>query len=298
MPATVILNPYSNRWKAQEQAPEVKALLTKAGIAYDFKVMEAPEHGIQLAREAVISGNTPLIAAGGDGGISEVVNGLMQSGGADALPAGPIGLLPLGTANDVTDGLGIPRNLEDAIKVITAGKERVIDLGMVNGRYFDNNSAIGLEPIVTIENIRLTWLKGVVRYMVSAVLAILKKPTWQVEMTWDGGNYEGSLALVSVGNSNRTGGVFYMTPDAKMDDGKLDFVFAPALGRVRMFQLLPKTQTGDHIHEPDIKLHRTSFLKIKTKTPTPIQADGEIFMEEAVEIDYQVIPQALRVFVP
>lgn len=298
MPATVILNPYSNRWKAQEQAPEVKALLTKAGIDYEFLVMKAPEHGVQLAREAVLKGNTPLIAAGGDGGISEVVNGIMTAVGQDAFPAGPLGMLPLGTANDLTDCLGIPRDLEQAVGVIAAGKERVIDLGMVNGRYFDNNSAIGLEPVVTIENIRLTWLKGVTRYMVSAILAILKRPTWEAEMTWDEGTYEGSLALVSVGNSNRTGGVFYMTPDAELDDGKLDFVFAPALSRLRLFQLLPKTQTGEHIHEPDIQLHRTEYLKIKTNTPTPIQADGEIFMESATEIEFRVIPQCLRVFVP
>ncbi|MCJ7625276.1 MAG: diacylglycerol kinase family lipid kinase [Anaerolineaceae bacterium] len=298
MPATVILNPYSNRWKAQEQAPEVKALLTKAGIEYEFLVMEAPEHGIQLAREAVLKGNTPLIAAGGDGGISEVVNGMMAALGHNSLPIGPLGVIPMGTANDFTDGLGIPRDLEQAVGVIAAGKERVIDLGTVNGRFFDNNSAIGLEPVVTIENIRLTWLKGVIRYMVSAVLAILKHPTWQAEMTWDGGSYEGSLALVSVGNSNRTGGVFHMTPDAIMDDGKLDFVYAPALSRFRMFQLLPKTQTGEHIHEPDIHMHRTEYLKIKTKNPTPIQADGEVFTESATEIEFRIIPQGLRVFVP
>jgi len=101
MPATVILNPYSNRWKARELAPEVKNLLHKAGINHNFQFSEYPEHGIELARTAVQQGNTPVIAAGGDGGISEVVNGMMQATNLDNLPAGPLGLIPLGTANDI-----------------------------------------------------------------------------------------------------------------------------------------------------------------------------------------------------
>ena len=131
--------------------------------------------------------------------------------------------------------------------VLTATEPPRIDLGRVNGRFFNNNSAIGLEPIISIENIKLTWLKGVVRYLVAALIGIIKKPTWDGSIEWDGQTYNGTLALVSVGNSQRTGGVFYMTPNASLSDGYLDFVFAPALGYRRLLQLLPKTQTGDHI---------------------------------------------------
>jgi len=89
-----------------------------------------------------------------------------------------------------------------------------------------------------------------------------------------------------------------MTPNALLDDGKLDFVYAPCLGRMRMFQLLPKTQTGAHIQEPDIHEHRTTRLVIMTDHPTPIQADGELFTREATEINYEVVPNALKVFTP
>jgi len=263
-----------------------------------MKITERPGQGIELARAAVETGNTPVIAAGGDGGISEVVNGIMQAAKSETLPAGPIGFLPLGTANDITDMLGLPRDLGEAVQVIKSGHTRTIDLGMVNGRYFDNNSAVGLEPVVTIENIRLTWLRGVIRYLASAVIAILKHPTWDAHLEWDDGEYEGSIALISVGNTKRTGGVFFMTPNALLDDGKLDFIFAPALGRMRLLQLLPKAQTGQHIDEPEIREHRTSRLSINTRQPTPIQADGEIFEAQATQIIYQVIPGALQIFVP
>ncbi len=298
MPATVILNPYSNRWEAGRHATELEACLRAANIDFTFHKTERPGHGTELAMTAVNTGNLPLIAAGGDGAVSEVVNGLLQATPPDQYPAGPIGFIPLGTANDLTDVIGIPRDLEAAVQIIATGKTRRMDVGRVNGHFFDNNSAIGLEPMVTIENIRLTWLRGVIRYLVSAVITILKRPTWQAELLWDNGEYTGSISLVSVGNSHRTGGVFYMTPNASIDDGYLDFVFTPSLKRLRLFQLLPKTLQGTHIHAPEVQEHRTKTLAIRTKTPTPIQADGELITTAVNEISYEIVPGALQIYCP
>lgn len=296
MPATVILNPYSNRWEAGRRAPELEACLRVAKIDFVLQKTERPGHAIELAKNAVHAGNLPLIAVGGDGAVSEVVNGLLQATPPDQYPAGPVGFIPFGTANDLTDVLGIPRDLEAAVDVIAAGKTRCMDVGRVNGHFFGNNSAIGLEPMVTIENIRLTWLSGVIRYLVSAVLTILKRPVWEAELVWDGGEYCGSISLVSVGNTHRTGGVFYMTPNASIDDGYLDFVFAPSLRRLRLFQLLPKTQNGTHVHAQEVQEHRTQKLTITTRTPTPIQADGELIATSANQIQYEIVPGALQVF--
>lgn len=298
MPATVILNPYANRWLSGQRQGELEASLKKSGLEYQIILSEYPEHAIQLAKEAVESGNTPLIAAGGDGTLSEVINGLMQATPPGHHPAGPVGFIPFGTANDLTDMLGLPRELDSLCSIIIEGNTTTIDLGRVNGRFFNNNSAVGLEPVISIENIRLKRLKGVVRYLVAALIGIFKKPTWEGEIEWDGQRYSGTITLVSVGNSQRTGGVFYMTPNASLCDGFLDFVYAPALGRLRLFQLLPKTQTGEHIKEPEVQEHRTRKLTIRTKTPTPIQADGEVFEMGTTEIVYEVVPGALQVFVP
>lgn len=298
MPATVILNPYANRWIAGQRAAELESSLKAAGLDFNLFVTEYPGHAIQLAFSAAKDGNFPLIAVGGDGTYSEVVNGLLQAIPLNGKPVGPVGFVPFGTGNDLSDMLGLPRELDHAVKVLVEGHTSVIDLGKVNGRYFDNNSAIGLEPVVTLESIRLTWLRGVVRYLVSALLGIIKNPSWEGEIVWDDGNYTGSLALVSVGNSRRTGGTFYMTPNASLRDGLLDFVFAPKLNRRRLLTLLPKAQTGDHIHDPAITEERTRKLTIRTKTPTPIQADGEVFELGATEIVYEIVPNALRVIVP
>ena len=117
-------------------------------------------------------------------------------------------------------------------------------------------------------------------------------------MSWDTGHYEGSLTLVSVGNSKRTGGMFYMTPNAIPDDGKLDFIYAPALSRMQMFQLLPQTLKGTHVSEPIIHEHRTTSLKIRTEPATAIQTDGEISATDTTDINFTVITKALAIFAP
>ncbi|MFA9489689.1 MAG: diacylglycerol kinase family protein [Anaerolineales bacterium] len=172
MSAYVILNPYANRWKAKERLPEVRQALESTGIDYHLVESDAPNHAIQLAASASSEGFSPIIAAGGDGTISEVVNGLYQ---ASEGVLGPFGVLPLGTANDLVVNLGLPTSLQEAAQVIAEGGTRRIDLGQVNEWIFDNNSAVGLEPVVTIYNIRMTWLKGVIRYLVAALRAIADK---------------------------------------------------------------------------------------------------------------------------
>ncbi|MEK6222349.1 MAG: diacylglycerol kinase family lipid kinase, partial [Chloroflexota bacterium] len=298
MPLTIILNPYSNRWEAGKSAPEIESGFKNAGIEFNLQLTESGGHASELAQQAVLSGNTPIIAVGGDGLISEVVNGMMGVVTDNQLPPVTLGLIPMGTANDLTDVIGISENIDEAIETIAAGHIRTIDLGKVNGHYFGVNAAIGLEPMVTIENIRLTKVKGVVRYLLSAILAIFKNPSWDAHLKWDDQEYKGTIKLVSVGNTNRTGEIFYMTPNAKIDDGYLDFVFAPAMGILRTFQILPKTQKGIHIHEPEVQEHRTKRLEIHTTTPTAIQADGEIIETGTTEIIFEVLPGALNIFSP
>jgi diacylglycerol kinase family enzyme len=204
----------------------------------------------------------------------------------------------MGTANDLCDNLGIPRDLKQASRVIAAGYVREIDLGSANGQLFANNSAVGLEPVVSIHNIELVWLRGVIRYLVAALWAISQKPSWDMDLRWDAGSYTGPVTLVSVGNCQRTGGLFFMTPKAKPDDGLLDFIFAPALSRLALLRLLPMTFNGSHVRDPRVHELRTRTLAIRCKTPTPLQTDGELSSRGLQEVSYQVHPRRLRLLVP
>jgi diacylglycerol kinase (ATP) len=292
----IIVNPYAGRWKAQAAIPDIERACRKIGLDYELVVTEGPNHGIELAREAALAGFSPIISAGGDGSINEVVNGLMRaaSGGV----AGPLGIIPLGSADDFADMMGLEKEVEAACQVILAGHTRLVDVGCVNDRFFDNNSAIGLEPMVTITERTMGRVKGTPRYILAALKTILGHEPWRVRLAWDAGEYEGMAALVSVGNTRRTGGAFWMTPRAEPDDGCLDFVFAGGLGRLRLLRLLPTTFDGSHVERPEVTYARTTRLTIECDPPTPIQADGELFDLSATHIEYEILPGRLQVIVP
>ncbi len=301
MTAKIILNPYSNRWNAKKRWPEAEAALKAAGVDFEMVVSDHPHHVIELAKQAAGQGFSPIIAAGGDGTIGEVVNGLAQAAENDQALLGPFGVLPLGSANDLVDNLGLPKDLAAAARVIAGGKTRNMDVGYVNGLYFANNSAIGLEPYVTLVQERITWIKGMLRYLVAAVRAIMDKPLWSAEITWEGGQYKGPIILVTVGNGARTGGVFYMAPHADPFDGKLTFVYGFRRKRLEMFSLLPKTMQrgqGSYVETVNIHEQHSEWIKIHVDSPTPAHVDGEIFSRGIQDLDYRIYPGRLQILVP
>ena len=296
MPAKVILNPYAARWDAQKRQPEVETALRQAGIDYELVLTKHPGHGIELAEKAVKEGFSPIISAGGDGSNGDVLNGMQHARQGETFK--PFGVLPLGTANDLVVNLGLPKELLTAASCIAAGKTRRIDLGKVNDWVFANNSAVGLEPVVTIYNIRMVRLRGIIRYIVAALRAINQKPAWNMSLEWDDGSYEGPVSLVSVGNCPLTGGVFRMAPAADPADGLLTFVYGYAPTRRRMLGLLPKTMSGEYVKDPAMHQHHTRRLVIHSATPSPLQVDGEIRMEAGTEFIYECLPSNLDIFSP
>lgn len=300
MKTKIILNPYANRWGAQAKVPEIENACREAGLDFDMSVMSGPGDGKRKTIAAVGDGYEAIIAAGGDGTVNEVVNGLITAAGDG--PTKPMGILPLGTGNDFSDMTGIPRELVAAANTIVGRKSRQIDAIQViaDGRphYFGNNCALAMEPVVTIENIRLDWLSGNIRYIVATLKALLKLQAWQMKVTWDSSAYEGSIYLLSVCNSPRTGGIFQIAPPAKMDDGLLDIVFAPKVPKARVLSLVPRLLNGSHIEQPDINYIRSTQLSINSEPGTPIHTDGEVISESVKNIQYEILPGKITLLTP
>jgi diacylglycerol kinase (ATP) len=301
MKAKVILNPYSNRWNSEKRWPEAEKALNAAGVDFELEVSEHPRQLIDLARQAAEDGFSPIIAAGGDGTIGEVVNGLVKAAKTENDVLGPLGIMPLGSANDLVDNLHIPKDLGEAAKVIAAGNIKKMDIGCVNGFYFANNSGIGLEPYITLKQEKISSIKGIARYLVAAVQGIWDNPQWTASIEWDDGKYEGPILLVSVGNAPRTGGVFFMAPHADPFDGKLTFVHGYRKTRSQIFKLLPKTMKpaeGSFVEMEGIHEMNATWIKIKVDRPTPAHTDGEIFSTEITEFEYKIHPQRLKIILP
>lgn len=290
MKIKVILNPYANRWRAGSRVDEVRAAFAAAGITCDMAQTEKPREAIALAETAVSQGYNAVIAAGGDGTLSEVANGLLRAAGEG--PTVPFGILPIGTANDFSDMVGLPRDLNQAVQIIARGQTRQIDAGRINDHFFINNCAVAMEPMITLENIHMKRLSGELRYVVALLKGLIKLKAWDMQVRWDDGGHDGPAYLLSVCNGPRTGG-FYMAPDAAVDDGLFDFVFAPEVPKLTVLAILVRLFRKTHIFHPQVVYGRTRHISISSSPGSPIHADGEIIAEAAMQIEYQILPGKL-----
>lgn len=306
-PVKVILNPYSGRGYGGRVRQVVEAALQGAGISFDLALTEGPGHGTELARAAKADGYAVVAAAGGDGTISEVVNGLVQAA-PDGAVAGSLAVLPTGTGNDFAAMIGAPKKLDEAARAIAHGLTQRIDVGVATvrtaektlRRYFDNNMGIGLEAAVTIESYKIKRLSGTMLYLTAAVRTVFRMHAPLMRVEWqDGegtaGRRERVTLIISVGNSARTGGGFFLTPAARLDDGLLDVAMADNVSKLRVFELLPKALNGSHTTHPVVTMLRVRRLLVAIPEGAPVQMDGEVVAEAAQAVEIGVLPAKLDV---
>ena len=300
MTAKVILNPYSGRWNGRRRWAEAQAALQAAGIDYEVSATERPGHASELAATAARAGFAPIVVAGGDGTVGEVVNGLAHAAGSLDRPLAAVGILPLGTANDIVDTLKLPRDLRAMTQVIAQGHSRLMDIGQVNDRLFVNNAAIGLEPYVGTIQQKIRRVHGTLRYLLAALRGIIDCPQWNMQLEWEGGQHNGPVTLVAIGNGPRSGGLFYMAPHADPFDGRLTFVYGFQPTRRQLLRALPRTMrpgVGSYVEMGGIHELHTSWLRIRTERPAPAHVDGELFLTSAEPLEYRILAARLPVFV-
>lgn len=300
MTAKVILNPFSNRWNSQKRWPEAESALKAAGVDFDTSVSQKKGQIVDLAEQAVREQCSPIIVAGGDGSIGDAAHGMIRAAESTAGYIPALGIMPLGSANDLVYALGLPTDLSEAARVIAAGKTKAMDVGKLNDRYFVNNSAAGLEPYVTIKHEKIHWIKGMARYLVAAVQAIMDKPEWPGRVKWDDQEYNGTFSLISVGNGRRTGG-FFMTPHADPFDGKLTLAFGYRRTRLGLFQALPRAFNegkGSYVEMEGMREVQATRVSIHLDKPSPAHTDGELLPNWIQDFEYQILPKCLNIIVP
>ena len=290
------MNPEAGRGRARRRIRAVQKALRATGLAFTMVIAERRGHAIDLARAAGEAGRQMVVAAGGDGTINEVVNGLKQAVGRGTV--GPLGILPIGSGNDFARSMGIPLNLGQAAQKLIQRRTRIVDLGCVNGRYFDNNVGIGFEALVGIESYKITQLSGMAMYLAAACKALITFPRPKVNIYLDQTAIrEKVILLISVGNNRRIGGGFLLTPYAEPDDGLLDVCVVDAIPRLKILGLLPKIITGNHRGEPVVLLTQSKQLVIESGHSLPVHADGEVLWHDLHHIHITVEAKQLEVIV-
>src|SRR5437868_10865707 len=206
----IILNPAAHSERAQRKQAQVESLAHDCVVCTTTRIGEAE----LMARRGIEEGFEKIVAAGGDGTINEVVNGLAGSNAT-------LGLLPIGTMNVFATELGLPvSDLELCWKIILGESRRVVDLARANEKFFVQLAGVGLDAQVVQEtSAQFKRNFGPLSYLISAAQIAARKPP-RLVVEAEGAEHEGSFVLI--GNGRYYGGPFPFFKDARIDDGKLD----------------------------------------------------------------------------
>jgi YegS/Rv2252/BmrU family lipid kinase len=281
----VILNPAANSDRAVRARTRVEALARDCTVC----TTTAPGEAEVLARQAVQEGFTKIVAAGGDGTIHEVVNGLAGSGVT-------LGLLPIGTINVFAMELGLPaHNLEFCWDIIEGTNTRLVDLPSANDKYFVQLAGVGLDAQVVKEtsaNLKRNF--GPLSYLISAAQIATRKPPQLIIESEEAPNCEGSFVLV--GNGRRYGGPFPFFKQAVLDDGLLDVILFKQLGYLEIIRYLQDVFFSSEIRAPEVDYFQTRKIRVTSEQDVPVELDGELVGNCPVE--FQIRERTLRVLAP
>ncbi len=297
----VVINPASNRGEGAKCEPEIRHWLDRQKIEYDVLVTTQSSEALPYVVERTFDHDV-IVAAGGDGTVHEVINGMMQArmknGSNERMAA--LGVLPIGSGNDFVKMLNVPVHLHKALHILQQMKTMPVDVGQISvdgnhTRFFNNNIGIGFDAYVNYESIKIKHLRGVAIYLTAVIKSIFKYKPPFMHVTVNGEKFSRQILMLTIGNGRCSGGGFYITPDARVDDGLFDVCSIDAMGKRRMLASLLKVMKGTHLNIPGVELRRSVEVHIRSDEALPIHADGEVVSLDAHEIKLKMIPSVLNV---
>jgi len=253
------------------------------------RVTSHPGEAEELAQRAIDEGFTRIVAAGGDGTVNQVANGL-----ADRKAA--LGVLPMGSVNVFAMELGLPlHNLRRCWDIIEDTNIRQIDLPIANGRYFVQLAGVGLDAQVVKEtSLAFKRSFGPLSYLISAAQIAARQPPKLFIESEETSVEEGSFVLV--GNGRLYGGPFPFFKHAIVDDGLFDVVVFKRLGYLEIVKYLQDVVFSSDIKVPEIEYFQTRQLRITSEQDVPLELDGELAGN--CPVDFRIRGKALRVLTP
>ncbi|WP_252923931.1 lipid kinase [Aliihoeflea sp. 40Bstr573] len=285
--ALFLVNPKARR--GREPVEPILARLKAGGLDVTVEPFEAlPE----LARDIVRLREMAdlVIVCGGDGTVSSAAVAVMESGL-------PMGIMPMGTANDLARTLNIPMDLEEAADVIAAGHTRKVDVGTVNGHAFFNVASIGLSTELAQSldpQTKKRW--GRLGYAIAASRVLTKVRPFKATITEKGETIRVSTYQIAVGNGRHYGGGNVVEETAAIDDGHLDLYSLELTNVWKLALMLRSFRSGRHGAWKEVRTARCVEFDIETDRPRPVNTDGEIVTQTPAH--FKVHPAAISIFAP
>ena len=313
----IILNPVAGHGNGLKLRPAIERLLADHGLDFDLAQTECTGHALELTRQAAAEGYPVIVAAGGDGTINEVINGLMEVKQAGSPPPA-LGILCTGRGNDLAYSLGIPVELDPACQALAEDRRRWIDVGRVSssadaqgktiplrgvipqGRYFGNCVGIGFDAIGTIEAAKLPRWGGFASFLVAILKTVFlynHAPLAAIE--FNGQTITQRSLMISIMNGRQVGGGgFIMAPDSQPDDGLLDLCIAEQMSSFAVLRMVPYFTKGTQATQPTIKTARTRRVVVAAQDgPLPAHTDGEIICTEGMRLEVELFQHQIEVIV-
>ena len=294
MRITIVANPAAGTAQDRTPVEDARDRLRQAGHEVRVLITRAPRDAERLAREAAAEGTELLVAAGGDGTLNEVVNGIASAPGG--LAACTLGILPIGTGNDFARTLGL-EELADAVDALTAGHVRTVDVVHLDRRVFLNASAGGFTAETSSQvTSGLKQAVGKLAYLIGGARAFLEYEPVTAHVEGAGRVLQMDLQLFAICNGAYIGGGHQLAPGARVDDGEVDVCLVRASSTFDFLALLPKLSSGQHVEDENVAYFRASEVTLAFARRIKINTDGELL--EASRCHYAIEPSALRVVAP
>ena len=287
MKIKLILNPAAGRGKAKKAIPAIKEIFRDRKVNFDMDVTQYAGEATYLSREASRKNFKIIVAAGGDGTVNEVVNGMMESGSV-------LGVIPLGLGNDFAKAISISSKLEEACLTLSNGVVKEIDVGRVNNRYFVNVLGIGFDAWVARASQKIRWFfnpNQIYLYTVLRMLFRYKAPLVKINLADI--MLDKKVLLIAIGNGKSSGGGFLLTPEAEFDDGLIDVCIIDDAARLKLLMQIPKLLRGTHKGSPYVSTFKTKKLTVHSSDLLLAHADGQILESRRYQIE--ILPRSLRV---
>lgn len=290
--ARIIYNPTSGREVFKRHLPEVLEKLEVAGYETSCHATTGAGDATRAAKIAVDRKYDIVIAAGGDGTLNEVVNGLAEQ---DYRPK--VGLIPVGTTNDFARALHIPRDILAATDIIIKGDTIPIDIGRMNKKYFINIAGGGRLTELTYEvPSKLKTVLGQLAYYLKGIEMLPSIKASEIKLEYDGKLFEGEVMLFLIALTNSVGGFEKLAPDASLNDGFFTLLVLKKTNLAEFIRVVTLALRGEHINDPNVIYTKANYIKVTAPQEVLINLDGEL--GGTAPCEFQNLYRHLEIFAP
>ncbi len=291
MKTLIFINPTSAGGKAIASREEISSELDRLGVDYDIHMTKSLEDLVYTTKKGLDSDYSNFIAVGGDGTLHHMVNALAGSNKN-------LGIIPMGSGNDIAINLGIPDDIKKCCRIIKQENIGKLDLGLINDKhYYLCIAGSGFDSEVNdLANNTKYPIKGPSKYTYSVYKTLLtfQSKEFTVTSNDDGRNIYGMM--IACANLPSYGGGMKITPDASPSDGLFDICIIKRMSKLHFIKVFPKVFEGKHTDDPNVEIFRTKEMKLESNYDFSVFADGEYICK--LPAVFKVAPRKLNFLMP